>query len=200
MNQKLEELKSRKAAEAAAKLKEVQAAAGQEGVVAEAALPTAVVTAPKKADVKEETDPVEALAKIRIFRSRVPGSSYCMKEGYTIYFTGGWYETTDESEIEQLDKVANKTPTIYTDEHEAAIIAAVIEARKEGFAGSIGDAMTQQLSVEQRIAALRTANAGGSKPAGPLMLPTTGGIAQADAAKADAALKNAIKMAAQSNS
>lgn len=156
----------------------------------------------------EEID-VDPLAKLRIFRSRVPGSSFVMRAGYTIYFTHGWYETTDPAEIEQLDAVANKTPTIYTEEHEADIVEAVLAARREGFQGSVGDAMAQQLTVEQRIAALRV---GGKGTAPTLRLPTilpegAGQTASSttakDAATMDAALQAAIRAAsnaAQSNS
>lgn len=165
-----------------------------------ASLAVAAETAKIAAKLKEsdEVDPVEALTKMRIYRSRVPGSSFAMPGGYMIYFTGGWYETSDEAEIKELDKVANKTPTIYTEEHEAEIIAAVIEARRQGFAGSIGDAMTQQLTVEQRLNALRNPGGGASALPTVLQLPSTGGIAHADAVKADAAMIAALK--AQSNS
>lgn len=153
---------------------------------------TAKIAAKLKSD-----DPVEALTKMRIFRSRVPGSSFTMPKGYTIYFTGGWFETSDPDEIKELDAVANKTPTIYTEEHEAEIVAAVIEARRHGFVGSIGDAMTQQLTAEQRLTALRNPSGQSALPK-TLQLPSAGGIAHADAVKADAAFVNALK--AQSNS
>jgi hypothetical protein len=142
--------------------------------------------------------PEELLKRIRIFRSRIPGSSFVMREGYTIYFTDGWYETSDPSEIKQLDAVANRTPAIHTDEHEAAIIEAIIEARRQGFTGTIGEALTQQMSMEQRIAGLRAGRAPkgiNAPPANTLQLPTQGmpaGVTAVDAAKADASLKAAI--------
>lgn len=168
------------------------------------------ITTSSKPELKsvEEID-VDPLAKLRIFRSRIPGSSFVMRAGYTVYFTHGWYETTDPAEIEQLDAVANKVPTIYTEEHEADIVEAVLAARREGFVGSVGDAMAQQLSVEQRLAALRAAGRG---PAPALRLPTlvpegagltASSTTAADASKMDAALQAAIRAsqnAAQSNS
>lgn len=155
----------------------------------------------------EELD-ADPLAKLRIFRSRIPGSSFVMREGYTIYFTHGWYETSDPSEIDQLDKVANKVPTIHTDEHETEIVDAILAARREGFQGSIGEAMAQQLTAEQRLNALRQAGKAGNVPVLtlPSVLPADGGLGAstttaADAAKMDVSLQNAIRSAAaQSNS
>lgn len=175
-----------------------------------AARPGAVsMTTAAKPAVKsiEELD-ADPFSKLRIFRSRVPGSSFVMREGYTIYFTNGWYETSDPSEIEQLDAVANKVPTIHTEEHEADIVEAILAARREGFTGSIGDAMAQQLTAEQRLQALRTAGRASAAPALrlPTLLPADGGLTPstttaADAAKMDASLQNAIRAAAaQSNS
>jgi hypothetical protein len=150
--------------------------------------------------------PEELLKKIRIFRSRIPGSSFVMKEGYTIYFTEGWYETSDPSEIVQLDAVANKTPAIYTDEQEAQIIAAIIEARKQGFTGTIGEALSQQLTIEQRIAAMRHGKVAGPKTwknPNALHLPTQGmpqGVTQSEGVKTEASLREAIRNASkQSN-
>lgn len=154
----------------------------------------------------EELD-ADPLAKLRIFRSRVPGSSFVMREGYTIYFTHGWYETSDPSEIAQLDAVANKVPTIHTEEHETEIVEAILAARREGFTGSIADAMAQQLTAEQRLQALRVAGRAGAPVLKlPTILPADGGltpstVTAADAAKMDASLQNAIRAAsAQSNS
>lgn len=155
----------------------------------------------------EELD-ADPLAKLRIFRSRIPGSSFVMREGYTVYFTHGWYETSDPSEIAQLDAVANRVPTIHTDEHEAEIVEAILAARREGFSGSIGDAMATQLSAEQRLQALRQAGKAGNTSVLrlPSVLPADGGLTPstttaADAAKMDVSLQNAIRnAAAQSNS
>lgn len=202
----IQDVKARMEAASARRLEEERKAAAAEGVVSDLEVAKGVSLENNKTPLKDIPEPM--LENIRIFRSRVPGSSFVMKEGYTIYFTKGWFETSDPSEIAQLDAVANKTPTIYTDEHEAEIVAAVLEARKLGYEGSIGDAMTQQLTVEQRLEGLR--NSGGhSRPAGAvpaLMLPTDVpvGITAADAAAADVRLRQAIKQAksnaAQSNS
>lgn len=172
-------------------------------------IPAVTITGekPKQATL-EELGP-DALNKIRIFRSRIPGSSFVMKEGYTIYFHNGWYETSDKSEIEQLDAVANKTPAIHTEEHERDIVAAIIQARKEGFQGSIADAMTQQITVEQRLQTLRSGtgplgSSTGSSLKLPTVLPVGGapeGLDAQTAASREAALRQAIKNAsAQSNS
>lgn len=228
MSERLEEIKARMAAEAKAKLEAAQIAAEQENPEAAAAakgdaatgkasggatispphptppvpvLPTqAVSITPGEKPVLKTVEELDKNpeAKMRIFRSRIPGSSFVMREGYTIYFTNGWYETTDPSEIAQLDAVANKVPTIHTEEHEKEIIEAILEARRQGFTGSIADAMAQQLTAEQRIQALRTQGGSGGTGA-PLKLPTVlppgaapAGITQAEAESSEKSLKAAI--------
>ena len=146
----------------------------------------------------------EMLAKLRIFRSRVHGSTFFFAEGTCAVFTNGWYETSDASEIKQLDLVANKTPTIYTDEKEKEIIQAVVEARKAGFSGTIGEAMTQQLTVEDRIRALTHSrvNPQTALPGGQILnLPTDMpiGVTGAEVARAESSLRQAIKQASSSS-
>ena len=146
----------------------------------------------------------EMLAKLRIFRSRVHGSTFFFSEGTCAVFTNGWYETSDSSEIKQLDAIANKTPTIYTDEKEKEIIQAVVEARKAGFSGTIGEAMTQQLTVEDRIRALthsrsnpQTALPGGQTLNLPTDMPI--GVTGAEVARAEVSLRQAIKQASSAS-
>jgi hypothetical protein len=219
---RLDEIKEKMKRDAAQKLAEVKAVAVAE-LEAEGLKPEVVLASPKEVIVTgpataQEVQQIQQfntaapvpspespsnLSNVRIFRSRVPGSSFVMAEGYTIYFTHGWYETSDPSEIKQLEGVANKVPTVYTDEHEKEILAAVMEARKQGFAGSIGEAMAQQLSQEQRIAALKTGSFGAAVP--PLMLSTPAGmpagVTATEAATTEASLRSAIRAAsAQSNS
>lgn len=221
---KLEEIKAKMETEKQAKLQQLREVAAAENPEAAAALGdvaaiASTVSAPHPEAPKVTPEGAlsvtagaakpmldeDRIPQMRIFRSRVPGSSFVMREGYTIYFHDGWYETTDPSEISQLDGVANKVPTIYTEENEQAIVAAVIEARARGYTGSVADAMHQQLTAEQRIQALRLGSHSNVLPgqSNVLKLPTDVpvGVSQADANSREAALRAAIKSAsAQSNS
>lgn len=213
MSEKLNEVREKMRAAAEKRVADAKAAtaaevAEGEQVKTEGLIPVAQVKqAPEN---KTVTKPVGELAeddikKIRIFKSRIPGSSFVFQEGYTIFFTDGWYETSDESEIKQLDAVANKVPTIHTDEHEQDIINAIIEARRQGFTGSIGEALTTQLTMEQRIKAIRGNVSHLHLPTerveSPLVPGVSGGITAADAASADKTLRDAIRAASvQSNS
>lgn len=199
-----------KAAEDAKNLAAKDIAFNPTKIISQERQPAVVVAGTEKPALKtiNELD-ADPLANLRIFRSRIPGSSFVFREGYTVYFTHGWYETTDPSEIQQLDAVANKTPAIYTDEHEADIVAAILQARREGFTGSIAEAMTQQISIEQRVAALRLGSGGAGKPLNlPTIVPDGAGLTAstttaADAADMDSKLRAAIvaskSAAAQSN-
>lgn len=96
----------------------------------------------------------DTISKIRIFRSRVPNSRFIFSTGKEIFFTLGWYETSDELEIKELDAVANRVPTIFTDEHEKEVISVLLEARKKGFTGNLGDLMNAEISIEARLKAI----------------------------------------------
>jgi len=220
MNEKMEVLKAKLAKDSAEKLAAMQMLAQQENPEeaktseeerAKAAMaPVKGFIPAVSVSTGEKPALAPDMAGLRIFRSRIPGSSFVMREGYTIYFHNGWYETTDPSEISQLDAVANKVPTIHTEEHEKDIVEAIIQARREGFVGSVAEAMSQQITVEQRVKALRASgHQSGYQPAGgvlklPTVLPAGGipeGLAAQEVSDRDSALRQAIKNAsAQSNS
>jgi len=166
-----EEIKRKLAERAKERLSEAQLLASQEGIHPD---PTVGGESKKvESDTGKESErplpqeSIEALSKIRIYRSRVHNSRFIFETGKEIFFTEGWYETSDSDEIRQLDAVANKVPTIYTDAHEKEIIAAILEARKQGFTGTIASMMTEQLTIDQRVAAMRVRTGSGT-----LNLPT----------------------------
>jgi hypothetical protein len=72
--------------------------------------------------------PIVKTPESRIFRSRIAGMRVQIP-GKVIVFPGGWYQTTDPEEIKHLDNIANKTPTIYTDEEQDKIARFVFEAK-----------------------------------------------------------------------
>ena len=138
----------------------------------------------------------EKVSNIRIFRSRIPNSRYVFENGREVFFTAGWYETSDPREIEQLDKVANKAPTIYTDAHEKEVIAALLKAREGGFSGDLGTLMNQELTMEARLhqialasGGIQTLNVGAS---GGILPPGNSPLPQGDIG---ASLRQAIRQA-----
>ena len=83
---------------------------------------------------------------VRIFGSRVAGSSYFLENGNQIIFTKGWYETSDPQIIRELDLIANKSPLIFIPEHEKELIQKLQEARDKGFQGDLAAVINASLA------------------------------------------------------
>lgn len=87
--------------------------------------------------------------KSRLFGSRVPGASFYMANGNQILFHGGWYETSDPTEIDELGKMAKlRQPIIFVPEGEAQIVENIEKARAGGFTGNLSALVTATIALQ----------------------------------------------------
>ena len=129
-------------------------------VVDSAPAPTPeVLAAPPKSS--EDSD-------IKIFRAFPAGSRFQFSQalGYKeIWFSHGWYETSDPQEIKELEAVANKPGSIiFTDAAQDRILAAVNAAKKhfqgQGLSADAAAILEQAIRVGEHQTVQQTSQLG----------------------------------------